>query len=91
MLTLQYSAQYKRDRKRVIKRGFPMKQLEDVLKILIEEKPLDPKFNDHPLQGNYIGFRECHIRPNWLLIYKIDKGKLILTATRTGTHADLYE
>ena len=91
MLTLQPTKQYKRDRKRAIKRGLPMNLLDDVLQTLVEEKPLTPKHNDHELKGDYAGFRECHIRPDWLLIYQVDKGKLILTATRTGSHSDLFE
>ena len=67
-----------------------MNLLDDVLQTLIEEKPLHPKHNDHALTGNYAGFRECHILADWLLIYAIDKGNLILTATRTGAHTDLF-
>jgi mRNA interferase YafQ len=91
MLNLQPTAQYRKDRKRAIKRGLPVDLLDGVLQTLVEEKPLDPKHNDHPLKGNYAGFRECHIQPDWLLIYKIDKGNLILTATRTGSHSDLFD
>jgi mRNA interferase YafQ len=90
MLTLHATAQYKKDRKRAIKRGLPMNLLDEVLETLVEENPLAPKYNDHALTGNYIGFRECHILPDWLLVYTVDKGRLILTATRTGTHSDLF-
>ena len=90
MLTLQATTQFRKDRKRAIKRGLPMHLLDDVLQTLIEEKPLDPKHRDHELKGDYAGLHECHIQPDWLLIYAIDKGKLILTATRTGSHADLF-
>ena len=90
MLTLRTSARYRKDRKRAIKQGLPMKLLDDVLQQLTEERPLDPKHNDHALVGNYAGFRECHIRPDWLLIYAINKGELILTATRTGSHSELF-
>ena len=68
-----------------------MDELELILQELLEERPLDRKFRDHELTGNYVGFRECHIRPDWLLIYTIDHGSLILTATRTGSHADLLD
>ena len=91
MLNLQATTQYRKDRKRAIKRGLPMNLLDDVLQTLIEEKPLDPKHNDHALTGNYAGFRECHIQPDWLLIYAVDNGSLILTATRTGSHSDLFK
>ena len=90
MLTLKPTAQYRKDRKRAIKRGRPMNLLDDVLQILVEEKPLALKHRDHALTGNYAGFRECHITPDWLLIYAVDKGKLILVASRTGSHSDLY-
>ena len=90
MLTLRTSSKYRKDRKCAIKQGLPMYLLDDVLQLLVEEKPLDLKYNDHALVGNYAGFRECHIRPDWLLIYAINKGELILTATRTGTHSELF-
>ena len=90
MLILQTTAQYRKDRKRAIKRGLQMELLDEVLNTLIQGKLLAPKYKDHALTGNYIGFRECHITPDWLLIYAVDKGNLILTATRTGSHSDLF-
>jgi mRNA interferase YafQ len=90
MLNLQITAQYKKDRKRAIKRGLPMNLLDDVLNVLIEQKPLAPKHRDHELVGGYTGFRECHIQSDWLLIYMVDGDNLILTASRTGTHSDLF-
>ena len=67
-----------------------MTLLDTIIQTLLEEKPLDPKHRDHPLIGDYIGFRECHILGDWLLVYVVDKGQLILTASRTGTHSDLF-
>ena len=64
--------------------------LENVLEILCNEQPLPPKYKDHSLSGDYQGHRECHIMPDWLLIYKINHNTLILTLTRTGTHSDLF-
>jgi len=90
MLNLKTTAKYRKDCKRALKSGLPMHLLDDVLQTLIEEKPLDPKYNDHALKGDYHGFRECHIKPDWLLIYTVDKGNLILTATRTGSHSELF-
>ena len=90
MLTLKTTTRFKRDYKLAKKRGYKMNLLEDVLQTLLEGKPLADKHLDHELTGNYIGFRECHILPDWLLIYAIDKKKLILTASRTGTHSDLF-
>ncbi|MDR3171679.1 MAG: type II toxin-antitoxin system YafQ family toxin [Treponema sp.] len=65
--------------------------LDTVIQTLLEEKSLAQKYKDHPLWGNYIGFRECHILSDWLLIYTLDKDQLVLTASRTGTHSDLFK
>lgn len=89
-LQLVPTAQFKKDYKRLKKRGLDMSELQRVLDKLCEEMPLDARYRDHALSGNYTGFRECHIRPDWLLVYAIDKGRLILTASRTGTHSDLF-
>ena len=62
----------------------------EAIKKLAAGKKLEEKHKDHPLKGNLEGYRECHITPDWLLIYKIDRGELILFLTRTGTHSDLY-
>ena len=67
-----------------------MSLLEKVIQDLLEEKKLDIKYKDHALSGDYIGFRECHIQTDWLLIYTINNEELILTASATGTHSDLF-
>ena len=90
MLNLKTTSKYRKDRRQAIKSGLPMHLLDEVLQTLCEEKPLAFKHNDHALKGDYAGLRECHIRPDWLLIYAIDKGNLILTATRTGSHSELF-
>lgn len=90
MLDVRYSAKFKKDYKAIIKRGYNPQLLEDVLTILCNEQPLPPKYKEHSLSGNYEGHRECHITPDWLLIYKTDKKILTLTLTRTGTHSDLF-
>ena len=90
MLDVRYSAQFKKDFKLAKKRGFPLQELKEVIEWLAAEKPLDEKFCDHPLKGKYASFRECHIRPDWLLIYQINNEELVLTAQRTGTHSDLF-
>ncbi len=90
MLDLVTTRQFRKDYKRVKKRGYNMKLLEGVIDLLLNEQPLDGCYRDHGLTGNYAGFRECHISADWLLIYVIDKNQLILTASRTGTHADLF-
>jgi len=90
MLKIRYSSKFKKDFKTVVKRGYDIKLLEEVLNLLIEERILPQKYLDHTLNGNYAGHRECHITPDWLLVYKIEKGILILSLTRTGTHSDLF-
>lgn len=80
MLKLVTTSKFRKDYKLVKKRGYPIKILEEVLDKLLAGEPLDEKFRDHALVGNYIGFRECHIQPDWLLIYSIENDKLILTA-----------
>ena len=91
MLKLQTTSKFRKDYKLAKKRGLDIDLLEQVIDLLLEEKPLDKKYKDHPLTGNYIGFRECHIQPDWLLIYAVDQGQLVLTASRTGTHSDLFD
>lgn len=90
MLILQTTTQFRKDYKLAKKRGFKMEALEDVLNTLLKEKPLADKHRDHALTGNYVGFRECHVQSDWLLVYIIDDGQLVLTASRTGTHSDLF-
>lgn len=90
MLQLVTTNQFRKDVKRAKKRGLNLKKLEAVLDPLQKEETLDEKHRDHTLVGNYMGFRECHIEPDWLLVYAIDKGQLILTASRTGSHSDLF-
>ncbi len=70
------------------KRKRDMKSLEDIIQKLVSKKPLDAKHRDHVLKGDYVGFRECHIENDWLLIYKIKDG--VIYFTRTGTHSDLF-
>ncbi|MGN0878564.1 MAG: type II toxin-antitoxin system YafQ family toxin [Oligosphaeraceae bacterium] len=72
------------------RRGLPMQELVVVIDLLLTQSPLPMKYHDHPLVGNYEGFRECHIRPDWLLIYTIHHERLVLTCMRTGTHSDLF-
>ena len=90
MYTVKPSKQFSKDLKRVSKRNYNIDLLTDVIKKLSEGEPLDVKYRDHALKGNYEGYRECHITPDWLLIYKIYYNKLILLLTRTGTHSDLF-
>ena len=89
-LKLVPTSHFKRDYKRAKRRGLDMTELQTVLNELCAEKQLDERYRDHALTGNYVGFRECHIRSDWLLVYAIDRDRLILTASRTGTHSDLF-
>ena len=84
------SNQFKKDLKLAAKRGYKIELLTDVVKKLANGETLDPKYKDHPLSGNFGFYRECHIQPDWLLIYEIDGCELILYLTRTGTHSDLF-
>lgn len=90
MLELVVTSQFRKDLKRLKKRGRDLSKIENILNQLLNEETFDIRYRDHALVGNYQGFRECHIEPDWLLIYAIDKGKLILTASRTGSHSDLF-
>ena len=90
MLTIKYQAAFKRDYKRIVKRGYDTRLLEQVIELLAEQKPLPEKFRDHDLTGNYKGCRECHIQPDWLLVYEVNDDELILYLIRTGTHSDLF-
>lgn len=90
MLNLIFTTKFKKDYKRMRKRGKDKKKLEDTLDMLIKGIPLSKDYHDHELQGRYIGFRECHIEPDWLLIYAINQEELILVASRTGSHSDLF-
>ncbi|MCL1967636.1 MAG: type II toxin-antitoxin system YafQ family toxin [Fibromonadales bacterium] len=90
MLELETTAKYRKDVRLMHKRGLDFSLLEAIIEKLKKQEQLDAKHHDHPLKGNYVGFRECHITPDWLLIYAIDNNRLVLTASRTGSHSDLY-
>ncbi len=90
MLDIVPSNQFKKDLKLAKKRGLKIDNLRNVIETLAAEKSLDEKHRDHNLSGEYKGFRECHIEPDWLLIYRIDRDVLELFLFRTGTHADLF-
>ena len=87
---LRLTTRFEKDMKRIQRRDYRMAQLTDVLKKLAAGEPLPAKNRDHALSGNYEGCRECHITPDWLLIYEIFEDELILYLTRTGSHSDLF-
>lgn len=88
MFTPVFTNQFKRDLKRQEKRNKDMDKLKTIVFLLVNGEPLDKKHRDHELIGNYAYRRECHIEPNWLLIYKQEHDRIIFE--RTGTHADLF-
>lgn len=91
MLKLVMTSRFKKDYKRLKRSGqYQMEKLLYVLDLLCAEQPLPAQYRDHTLTGNFRDFRECHIAPDWLLIYQINQSELILTASRTGSHAELF-
>lgn len=90
MLDLFFTARFKKDFKTMVRRGCKPELLDAIVEQLRLQNPLPPKHRDHELSGAYAGYRECHITPDWLLIYKVESSALILTLTRTGSHSDLF-
>lgn len=88
--SIEFTRQYLKDLKLARRRGLDETKLNEIILMLIEGKPLPPQYKDHSLVGDYKDFRECHISPNWLLIYRIDKVVQIVTLVRTGSHSDLF-
>ncbi|WP_441562234.1 type II toxin-antitoxin system RelE/ParE family toxin [Colibacter massiliensis] len=91
MLKIRYHSKFKKEYKQALQHpGNKAEQLQTVLEYLVQEKTLPRKYHDHALTGKYTGFRECHIRPNWLLIYKIEPEIVTLVLSRTGSHSELF-
>ena len=92
MLEIIFDNKFKKEYKRALKRGCKPDKMEKVLDILANEKPMPPKYKDHQLTDskNFKNVRECHIDPDWLLVYRIEKQVQILRCLRTGTHSDLF-
>ena len=90
MLELKFTAKFKKDYKKAKKQGKDLKKLEKILEKLVCREELPKSVCDHSLGGVYRGHRECHIEPDWLLLYQIHEDQLILSAAATGTHADLF-
>lgn len=87
-LSLRQSAKFRRDVKRLFRQGADLSRLKLVVETLVAEQPLEARFRDHALVGNWKGYRECHIQPDWLLIYRVTNDELQLV--RTGSHVDLF-
>ena len=90
MLRIVSSNRFKKDLKTAEKRGYDFSLLRQVVNTLASQEPLPPQNRDHALTGDYSGYRECHIAPDWLLIYQVDGDALELLLMRTGTHSDLF-
>jgi mRNA interferase YafQ len=91
MYELQQTSAFHRDLKRISKRGYNRTLLRNVIKSLQNGEMLDKKYRDHPLRGDYEGFRECHIQNDWILIYMVNVNTKIIILARTGTHSDLFK
>ena len=87
---VRQTTKFRKELKKMIKRGADIAKLETVVNILASGEPLPPQYHDHALTGDMAGTRDCHITPDWLLLYRIENDVLVLTLTRTGTHADLF-
>ena len=88
--TVKLTTQFKKDYKLALKRGLKIDLLEDIVAALAMGESLPEKNKDHALTGNWSGHRECHILPDWLLVYRIENDVLVLTLVRTGSHSDLF-
>jgi mRNA interferase YafQ len=86
---LALTSRFNNDLKKILKRGYDLQELHRVINLLQADITLPNKYRDHALGGNWNGHRECHVRPDWLLIYKVENNVLVLTLVRTGTHSDL--
>ena len=89
-LQVIWTSRFKKDYKLAVKRGRNIDLLDNAIRLLANGDPLPVENNDHNLTGNWKGFRECHIEPDWLLIYSLQNNVLTLTLARTGTHSDLF-
>jgi mRNA interferase YafQ len=90
MLKPALSGQFKRDYALLIRRGYDITRIDDVVLLLLQQAPLEPRHRDHPLKGKWRGYRVCHVADDWVLIYKVDGDRLTLVLSRTGTHVDVY-
>ena len=89
-LSIVLSNRFRKDLRLAKRRGLDLNLLNEVVSTLARQEPLDARYRDHDLTGAYSGFRECHIQPDWLLVYRVERDELILFLARTGTHSDLF-
>ena len=88
--TVKFTTVFRKDYKKAKKRRLPLEKLKEVVDLLVMGQPLPERNRDHALTGDWVGHRECHIQPDWLLIYRVEEDVLVLTMTRTGTHSELF-
>jgi mRNA interferase YafQ len=88
--TVKVTGAFKKDYKLAMKRGLQIALLDEAITALALGETLPENYKDHPLTGNWVGHRECHIQPDWLLIYRVEDDTLVLVLTRTGSHSDLF-
>lgn len=90
MLKAIYKSAFKRDVRRAVKRGKSLKKIMDAVRLLCSQAPLPPSFRDHALKGKFAGYRDCHVEPDLILVYRIVDDRLELVCFRLGSHADLF-
>ena len=88
--TVKFTTVFRKDYKKAKKRRLPLEKLKEVVDLLAMGQPLPERNRDHALTGDWVGHRECHIQPDWLLIYRVEEDVLVLTMTRTGMHSELF-
>ena len=88
--TVKFTTVFRKDYKKAKKRRLPLEKLKEVVDLLAMGQPLPERNRDHALTGDWVGHRECHIQPDWLLIYRVEEDVLVLTMTRTGTHSEQF-
>ena len=91
MFDIERTNQFKKDFKLIVKRKYDIRKIETLFELLITGKKLPNKYSEHPLKGNYIGALDCHIEPDWIVIFKRNKTKKLITLIRTGTHSDIFK
>jgi len=91
MMKINRTSRFKKEYRQMMKREYDAKLFAFIVGEIVNGRPLAEKYNDHALKGNFDGFRECHIQPDWLLIYIVENDILTLTLTRTGTHEDVFK
>ena len=85
-----WTSQFKKDYKLAAKRGLPVSELDDCIRLLVTGEEMPSSYRDHALIGNWAGHRECHIRGDWLMIYRLEDNDIVLVLVRSGSHSDLF-